>query len=451
MRAESKKVVLCAGVRTPVGHVSRSLSALRAEDMLQLVVESLIARTKLPKDAVDGLMIGWAGMGFSAPNIARVTLVRCGLPKESTGVSFQNNCISSIEAISAAARLILTGEGELYIAGGTESMSQLPYVIDGSRSEKALRSLDTLKAKWGELWDTPGIRVVDSVEQGLEDPVERINMAGTAEVCAQMFGISREAQDAHAVESFTRTLAAWNRGFYDSHVVPAVWNGKTLLERDEYAFLREDVVAKPRMFAKVPLIFENSKYGIKDFYRDHGRFIEGKTYQEGVTKATVTLYNSCPPSDGAAALIVASEQRAKELGLEILGGLKGWGYYGDSPAHMDIAPALAAPVALDMAGAKFADLDHIELHEPFAASALAVFQLGKKRFGHDWQGKLEAGALNPNGSSLAIGHPLGATGARVMLNLLYGMKEDPKARLGLMGACAEGGMGGAMVVERYTA
>jgi acetyl-CoA C-acetyltransferase len=431
-----------------VGHVSRSLSLLRAEDMMQIVVESLIARTKLPKDAVDGLMIGWAGMGFSAPNIARVTLIRCGLPKKATGVSFQNNCISSIEAISAAARLILTGEGELYIAGGTESMSQLPYVIDGSRSSKALRSLDTLKAKWGELWDTPGVRVVDSVEQGLEDPVEHINMAGTAEVCAQMFGISREAQDAHAVTSFQRTLAAWKRGFYGSHVIPVVQDGATLLAQDEYAFLREDVAAKPQMFAKVPLIFQNSSYGIKEFYRDYGQFIEGRSYEEGVSKATVTLYNSCPRSDGAAALIVASEKRAKELGLEILGELKGWGYYGNRPAHMDLSPALAAPVALKMAGVSFDALDRIELHEPFAASALSVFALGKKEFGHDWRAKLESGALNPNGSSLAIGHPLGATGARTMLNLLYGMKEDSKARYGLMGACAEGGMGGAMVVEK---
>ena len=444
-----KKVVLCAGVRTPVGHVSRSLAGLRAEDLLQTAVESLLERTKLPKDAVDGLMMGWAGMGFSAPNIARVTLIRCGLPKKAVGVSFQNNCISSIEAITAAARLIRSGEGELFIAGGTESMSQLPYVIDGSRSEKALRSLATLKAKWGELWDTPNIRVVDSVEQGLEDPVEHINMAGTAEVCAQMFGITREAQDAHAVQSFQKTLAAWKRGFYGSHVVPVSKDGAVLLDHDEYAFLREDVAAKPQMFAKVPLIFENSSYHIQDFYKDYGRFIDGREYQEGVSKATVTLYNSCPRSDGAAVLIVASEERAKSLGLEILGELKGWGYYGNRPAHMDLSPALAAPVALKMAGVDFNAMDRIELHEPFAASALAVFQLGKKEFGHDWKGKLDAGVLNPNGSSLAIGHPLGATGARVMLNLLYGMKEDPKARYGLMGACAEGGMGGAMVVERY--
>jgi acetyl-CoA C-acetyltransferase len=447
MNDRSRKVVLCAGVRTPIGHVARSLASLRAEDLMQIAVDALLTRTKLPKDAVDGLAIGWAGQGFSAPNLARVTLIRCGLPAKGTGVTFQNNCISSIEAISDAARRIVLGEGRLYIAGGTESMSRLPYVIDGSRASKSLRSLDTLRAKWGEILSTPDVSVVDSVEQGLMDPVEKINMAGTAEVCAQMFGISREAQDAHALESFKRALAAWKRGFYASHVVPVAAEGAAL-DHDEYAFLREDVVAKPASFGKVPLIFQNSSYSIKDFYRDYGAYIEGKTYAEGVTKASVTLYNSCPRSDGAAAVIVASEERARELGLEILGELKGWGYYGNKPAHMDLSPALAANVALKAAGTDFAALDRIELHEPFAASALAVFALGKREFGHDWEGKYRAGALNPNGSSLALGHPLGATGARTLLSLLYGMKEDPKARLGLIAACAEGGMGGALVVEK---
>jgi acetyl-CoA acetyltransferase family protein len=279
------------------------------------------------------------------------------------------------------------------------------------------------------------------------DPVEKINMAGTAEVCAQMFGLSRAAQDEHALESFRRALAAWKRGFYASHVVP-VSAGAATLERDEYPFLREDVAAKPQQFAKVPLIFQNSSYSIKDFYRDYGAYIEGKAYEEGVTKASVTLYNSCPRSDGAAALIVASEERARELGLEILGELKGWGYHGNKPAHMDLSPALAANAALKASGVAFEALDRIELHEPFAASALAVFALGRREFGHDWEGKYRSGAVNPNGSSLALGHPLGATGARTLLNLLYGMKEDPKARLGLVAACAEGGMGGALVVAR---
>ena len=175
------------------------------------------------------------------------------------------------------------------------------------------------------------------------DPVERINMAGTAEVCAQMFGISREEQDAHALESFRRTLAAWKRGFYAGHVEPVSGKEGVLLDHDEYAFLREDVAAKPNSFGKAPLIFQNSAYSIRDFYRDYGAYIEGKIYQEGVTKATVTLYNSCPRSDGAAALIVAEEGRARGLGLEILAELKGWGYYGNKPPTWICRPRSRLP------------------------------------------------------------------------------------------------------------
>lgn len=143
-------------------------------------------------------------------------------------------------------------------------------------------------------------------------------MAGTAEVCAQMYGITRQDQDEYARESFRRAIEGWNKGFYASHVMTAGSNGAALLDKDEYPYLREDLVAKPQMFAKAPALFDNSAYSLKDFYRDYGKFIQGKTYQEGM-KGTVTLFNACGRSDGAAAIIVATEQKAQALGLEILG------------------------------------------------------------------------------------------------------------------------------------
>jgi acetyl-CoA C-acetyltransferase len=447
MLAHSKKIVLCTGTRTPIGHFSSALSSLKPEDLMKMAVEALLQRSKLPKDAVDGLIVGWVGQSFSAPNIARVTVLNTGLPEKAQAVTVQNNCVSSIEAVSSAARFIMAGEGDLYIAGGTECMSRMPYTIDGARSAKPLRSINVVKEKWGELLASSDVAVVDSIEAGLTDPVKHINMAGTAEVLAQMYGITREEQDKYAGESFRKAIEGWNKGFYQSHVVTAGTNGSTLLDKDEYPFLREDLVTKPARFAKAPCAFDNSAYSIKDFYRDYGQFIEGKTYQEGA-KGTVTLFNSCGRSDGAAAIIVTTEAKAKELGLDILAELKGWGFYGNNPAHMGVSPALAAPVALKMAGANFADLDHIELHEPFAATILSIFKIGKERFGHDWRGKNEAGALNPHGGSIALGHPLGATGVRLMLNLLYAMKQDSKSRLGMIAACAGGGMGGAMVVEK---
>ena len=450
MQAQSRRIVLCSGLRTPIGHISRSLAAVPPAALMRLCVRGLLEKSRLDPAAVDGLIVGWVGQTFSAPNIARVAALTSGLPENCQTLTVQNNCISSFEAVSEAARRILAGEGRLYIVGGTESMSRLPYTIEGSRAARELRSLATVKERWATLWESPNASVVDALEEGLTDPVERINMAATAEVCAQFYGIPREEQDRYACESFRRTLAAWNQGFYASHVAPVVVDGKTLLEKDEYPFLREDLPGKPQMFAKAPALFDSSAYPLKDFYRDNAAFLAGKAYEEGKSRATVTLFNSCGRSDGATAVVVTTPERAREAGLTPLAELKGWGYYGNEPAFMGVSPALAAPLALKNAGASFADMDRIELHEPFAATVLSVFKLGRERFGCDWRAKHESGALNPNGGSIALGHPLGATGTRLILSLMHSLAQDPKARLGLAAACAGGGTGGALVLEKLS-
>ncbi len=447
MNAKSETIVVAGGARTAIGHISRSLSGIKPEDLMVDAIEATLSRAKLGKDKVDGVILGWVGQSFSAPNIARVAALNAGLPLTVQAVTVQNNCVSSIESIAAACRMIMAGEGEVYLAGGVEVMSRMPYSIDGSRAAKPLRSLTVVKEKWAELLASPDVAVVDAMEQGLTDPVKHINMAATAEICAQIYGIGRAEQDEYARESFRRTLAGWNSGFFAASVVPVLRNGTTILEKDEYPFLREDLVGKPQMFAKAPAAFDNSGYTMKQFYTDNAAHLEGKTYQEG-TKGTVTLFNSCGRSDGAAAVIVTTAKKAKELGLEILAEIKGWGFEGNNPAHMGVSPALAAPTALKRAGIKFEDLDQIELHEPFAATVLSIFKLGKSQFGHDWEAKYKSGALNPNGGSLAVGHPLGATGARLMLNLVHALKNNPKGRKGMLAACAGGGMGGALVVEK---
>jgi len=325
-------------------------------------------------------------------------------------------------------------------------MSRLPYTITGSRSAKELRSLQTVKAKWGEILTSDTVRVVDAMEQGLTDPVKDINMAGTAEVCAQMYGIDRAAQDEYAHSSFKRCVDGWEKGFYKSHVKP-IKTDSVNLDRDEYPYLRKDLIAKPIKFSKAPALFDNSMYSIKDFYRDFGKHMNGKSQVNG-NKGTVTLFNSCGRSDGASAIVVATEGIARTLQLPILAEIKGWGFYGNNPAHMGISPALAAPIALKAAGIKFEQLDQLELHEPFAATVLSIFKVGKERFGHDWEAKFKNGTLNPYGGSIAMGHPLGATGTRLLLNLLYALKDNSKGRYGMISACAGGGMGGALVIEK---
>src|SRR3989338_1807084 len=163
MFAESKKIVLCAGARTTIGHISRSLAELLPRDLMKIAVDAVIQKSSLAKDKVDGLIVGWVGQSFDSPNIARVTALRCGLPEKAQAVTVQNNCVSSIEAVSAAARFILAGEGELYIAGGTESMSRLPYTIDGTRSAKPLRTLAVVKDGWKELLDREEVSIIDSI------------------------------------------------------------------------------------------------------------------------------------------------------------------------------------------------------------------------------------------------------------------------------------------------
>jgi acetyl-CoA C-acetyltransferase len=259
-----------------------------------------------------------------------------------------------------------------------------------------------------------------------------------------MYGISRQAQDTYAHESFKRCSEGQKNGFYASHVMPVMKEGKELLKGDEYVALRESLVEKPEMFKKAPTAFE-----MKSFYEQYGQFVKGKSYSPEA-QPTITLFNSCARSDGAAGVIVTSEEKAKELGLEIFAELKTWDFYGVDPAVMGIGPAYASKAALDRGGFKFEDITNFEVHEAFAATVLSIFHVGKKEWNQDWQSRWDDKRINPNGGTIPLGHPLAATGTRIVLNLMYQMKNDPKARLGLATACAAGGLGGAMIIERYS-
>lgn len=450
MKVESKRIVLCAGARTPIGHLAKSLAPLLPEELFRIAIDNVIQRTPLYPHAVDGVVAGWVGQGSHAPNIARIAVLKSNLPEKAHAFTVQANCVSGLEAVCAAARHIIMREGFLYLAGGTESMSNMPYAIRGHRGLKELRSLDAVKENWSKLFENKDIQLTDCIEEGLNDPVKMVNMAGTAEICAQMYSISRAEQDAYAHETYKRALTAEKNGFYESHTIP-LKHADVVLDKDEYPFLRESLVEKPQMLGKAPSLFNSAGYTMEQFYKDYGDYILGKTYQEGKSQATVTLFNSCARSDGAAVLIVTSDEKARELNLEILGEIRSWAYWGNNPAHMGISPVFATALALERAGIKFKDLDQIELHEAFAATCLSIFKVGKEKYNQYWEEKWKEGKLNPNGGSMALGHPLAATGTRILLNLLYSMKVNPKINMGLVTACAAGGLGGAMVIERYKA
>lgn len=428
--------------------MGKGLTRFLPEDLMEIALRALMHRTSLYPQAVDGVLVGWVGQGSHAPNIARVSALKAGLPEKVQAYTVQQNCISSLETVAAAYRHIVMGDGDLYLAGGTESMSNFPYAIRGSRDQKKLRSLETVKSNWNELWNDPNVVITDTTEEGLTDPLCKINMAATAEICAQIYSISREAQDAYALASFKKGLSAQQQGFYKSHVIPVKSKGDVVCEQDEYPFLRSSIVEKPRLLDKAPTLFDSSSSTIENFYRENAPYIVGKNFDKEKTKATVTLFNACARSDGAAAVIVTSEERARDLGLQIMAEVHSWGFWGTSPAYMGIAPVFATSMALERAGMRFTDLDQIELHEAFAATCLSIFRVGKEKYRQNWESANEQGILNPNGGTLSLGHPLAATGVRLLLNLIYAMKDNSNARYGLAAACASGGLGGAMILKK---
>lgn len=449
MEMMKKRVVLACGSRTPIGHMNKSLADLQPAELGTIAIRNVLEKSQMDPKEVDGVLLGWVGQLSNAPNIARVCALNAGLPEQSVAFTLHVNCVSGIEAVASAARQILVGEGELFIAGGTESMSSFPYTIRGARRYRGLKTLEDLKKNWGSLPTDPHIEIGDCMLEGLRDPVKGMIMAETAEILAQCYDISREEQDNYAVQSYARAIDAIRKGVFKSYVPPVIKNGQVLLEQDENPLQREAFVLDPEKAKKAITLFDNEEYPFKKFWEAYGHEIKGKKFIEGKTKGTITPFNSCPRSDGAAAVIVTSEEKAKKLKLDIIAEIKSWGFAGVNPAFMGMGPAFAAKKALDWGKVSFDSVDIIELHEAFAAGCLAIFKVGKQKFGHDWESKWRQKRLNPHGGSIALGHPLGASGTRILLNLGYELKNDPKAKMGLAAACAAGGISGAMVLEKY--
>lgn len=443
-------IVLADGWRTPIGHVNGKVSHLSAEALMAKTIEEVMSRSKLDPDLLDGVIVGWVGQGSNAPNIGRVATLKAGLPLKCVAFTEQVNCVSGMDTIYSAARRIAMGEGEIFLAGGTESMSQMPYTIRGDRSLKGIRTIEDIKKNWDHLLEIEGVELEDCMLEGLIDPIKKINMAATAELLAQIHKISREEQDDYAVKSYAKGIEAVRRGFYDSHVFEVVDSKGEKLFRDENPELRERYVKDPSKLSKMILLFDNKYMNFQEFYKQNQSYLKDVPFVEGKTHGTVTPFNACPRSDGAAGVLVTTLEKAEKENLNVIGRLKGWGFAGIDPGFMGKAPAYSTEVALKKAGIGFEEVDLIELHEAFAAGCLAIFDEGKEKFGHDWKSKYDQGQLNRNGGSLALGHPLAASGTRIVLNCCHALKEDSKATFGLVAACAAGGIGSSMIIEKVS-
>ena len=394
-----KEIVIVGGVRTPQGVLGGALKDLTAADLGEHVTKELLKRTRVDPGLVSEVIFGCVGQTSDAPNVARVIALRSGIPKEKGAYTVQRNCASGMEAIVSACRAIQSGEGEVYLAGGTESMSQAPYVSRDMRFGKHLRHAQFTDALW----------------EGLTDPVCGQVMGETAENLVEEFKISRQEQDQFAVLSHKKAFKATREGKFKEEIAPITVRKKRSGKEVAQETISEDegpnAGLTEQTLSQYPVIF-----------RQNG---------------TVTAGNSCPLNDGASCVLVMTAERAKALGMTPLGMVRSYAFVGLEPERMGLGPACAVPVALQKISLQLKDIDLIEINEAFAAQVLAC----QRQL--NWNPEI----VNVNGGAIAIGHPVGATGCRIVITLLYEMKRRNLKR-GLATLCVGGGQGGAMVLEK---
>ncbi|MEP7227920.1 MAG: acetyl-CoA C-acetyltransferase [Gemmatimonadales bacterium] len=390
-------VVFLSGARTGFGTFGGILKDLSATDLGAIAAKGALARSSVEPASVDHVVFGNVlQTSADAIYLARHVGLRAGLPIETPAVTVNRLCGSGFEAVAQAAQQIVLGQSQVVLAGGTESMSQAPHVVRGAR--------------WG-LRLGPAAPLEDSLWEALRDPSCGLSMAETAENLATKYQISRQAVDCYAARSQAAAAAGWQQGAFTDEVVPVpIRNRKTGQTEDWAADEHMRPGTTMEALAKLPPYFK----------------------KDGV----VTAGNASGICDGAAALVMASERFATERGLRPIGRLLAWASVGVEPAYMGIGPAPASRKALERAGLKLEDMDLVEVNEAFAAQYLAV----EKELGLDQE------RTNVDGGAIALGHPLGASGARITLHLLHALRRRG-GRYGLGSACIGGGQGAAVIVE----
>jgi len=401
------RLVIVDGVRTPFCKWNTSLASVAADELGRVAVNALLAQTGLDPGLIDEVIFGCVCQPVETANIARVIALRAGIPESVPAMTVHRNCASGFEAVTTAYERMMAGHGSVFIVGGTENMSQVPLLFKQSAAKKfgALSGAKTMGKKLAALGK---FRLADleprvALKLGLTDPVSGLNMGETAEILARENGISREMQDAFAVESNLHAVAA--RDKLAREICPVYVNGKAITEDNGP---RADTSLEA--LAKLKPAFDR-RYG------------------------TVTPGNSSQITDGAVALLVMTEEKAAELGFkQLLGRLAEYAYTGCDPARMGLGPVSA----IRKTGRPVSDADVIEINEAFAAQVLAVLKI---------LGDVPRKILNVNGGSIALGHPVGATGARLVLTALKEL-QCRQGRRALVSACVGGGQGGALWLER---
>jgi acetyl-CoA C-acetyltransferase/acetyl-CoA acyltransferase len=421
-------IAILEGVRTPFAKAFGPLARVPAQDLGRVAATAVLDRAALRPEQIDQVVFGNVAQPPEAANIARVIALTAGVPRDRIAHTVHRNCASGMEAVTTASQLIRLGEARVVLAGGTESMSRIPLLYNREATDLFLR-LGRAKKWYQRLgamlkFRPRHFKPVPGVQLGLTDPVCGLIMGDTAELVACDFGITRQEQDAFALESHRRAADAQKNGRLAEEItpVPAELAGRAV---SEDVGLRKDQTLE-------------ALARLKPFFQKEG---------------TVTVGNSCPLTDGAAAVVVMDGAAARAEGRRPLGYLRGYAYAGCDPARMGLGPAFATSKLLAKMNLTLADVDLVELNEAFAAivlgneRAFASDEFARQQLGRDRAlGELDPARLNVNGGAIALGHPVGATGTRLIVTLLKELRRRGLRR-GLATLCVGGGQGGAVLVE----
>ncbi len=389
-----KEVVIVSAARTPIGNFNGSLAPFSAPELGAIAIKAALERAGIKPEQVDEVIMGnvlQAGLG---QNPARQAAIKAGIPVETPSLTINKVCGSGLKAVNLAAQAIVAGDADIVVAGGMESMTNAPYLLE--------------KARWGQRMGD-GKLVDVMIRDGLWDAFNDCHMGITAENVAEQYGLTKEQQDEMAAASQQKAVAAIEAGAFKEEIVPVIIKGKkgdTVFDTDEY----------PRAGTTTEALAK-----LKPAFKKDG---------------TVTAGNASGINDGASAVVVMSKEKAEALGIKPMAKIAGYGSGGVEPAVMGLGPVPAAKRALKKAGLTIDQLDLIEANEAFAAQWLAV----GKELGFD------ADKVNVNGGAIALGHPIGASGNRILVSLLHAMKKRG-AKRGLATLCIGGGQGAATIVE----
>ena len=424
-----RRAAIVAGLRTPFVKAGTDFKDLSAVELGALVVNELVARSGIPPKEFDSVVFGQVIPSPTVTLIGREMVLRTQLPRSVQAHTVARACATSIQTTTDAADQIRLGHSDCAISGGAESLSDAPIFATRALAQ-GLVELSRAKTLADRIRILSTLRPKDFTPQppALKEPTTGLTMGESAELMAQKNGISREAQDRVAYESHRRAGAAWESGKFDAEVmhVPVPPRFERIATRDNV--VRKDTTLEA--LAALRPVFDR-RYG------------------------TITAGNASPLTDGAAALVLMSEEKARALGIQPLGFVRSYAYAALDPREQLLqGPAYAAPIALDRAGLRLADMDLVDMHEAFAAQVLSNLKafaskdFAEKELGRSEPlGEIDPAKLNVNGGSIALGHPFAATGARMILQTLRELKRR-KGQHALITVCAAGGLGAALVLER---